>query len=178
MGLNCEISLCYSWKKSYCMTRMFRVCWSVHPTVGRKSMKSTRGLLGHSLLRSLVRSHRTLVHLLCTPRYTRALRWAHSFARSLTRWGAHGKEVYVLDRNASISDAFNQGCTDARKMLTRPRPWLPQRGRVQGFFTASRPRPRANASAGYFVAKHTRARESHTHSHPNLYSQHYGCYFS
>ena len=48
-------------------------------------MKSTRGVLGHSLLRSLVRSHRSLIRLLRTARCARALRCTHSFARSLTR---------------------------------------------------------------------------------------------
>ena len=58
---------------------------SVRCTVGWKTMKSTRRVLGHSLLRSLVRSHRSLIRLLCTAR----------FARSLAHSGAHGKEVYV-----------------------------------------------------------------------------------
>ena len=41
-------------------------------------------VLGHSLVRSLVRSHRSLARLLRTARFARALRCAHSFARSLT----------------------------------------------------------------------------------------------
>ena len=41
-------------------------------------------VLGHSLVRSLVRSHRSIVRLLRTARFARALRCAHSFARSLT----------------------------------------------------------------------------------------------
>jgi len=41
-------------------------------------------VMGHSLVRSLVRSHRSLVRLLRTARFARALRCAHSFARSLT----------------------------------------------------------------------------------------------
>ena len=53
-------------------------------TLGRMTMNSTRGALGHSL-RSLVRSHRSLIRLLRTARFARALRCAHSFARSLTR---------------------------------------------------------------------------------------------
>ena len=52
-------------------------------TVG-KTMKSTRRVLGHSLLRSLVRSHRSLIRLPRTARFARALRYAHSLARSLT----------------------------------------------------------------------------------------------
>ena len=41
-------------------------------------------VLGHSLIRSLVRSYRSLVRLLRTARFARALHCAHSFARSLT----------------------------------------------------------------------------------------------
>ena len=41
-------------------------------------------VLGHSLVRLLVRSHRSLVRSLRTARFARALRCAHSFARSLT----------------------------------------------------------------------------------------------
>ena len=40
--------------------------------------------LGHSLVRSHVRSHRSLVRLLRTACFTRALRCAHSFTRLLT----------------------------------------------------------------------------------------------
>ena len=57
----------------------------VRPTVGSNDMKSTRGVLGHLLLRSLVRTHRSLIRLLRTARFARALRCAHSLARSLTR---------------------------------------------------------------------------------------------
>ena len=53
-------------------------------TLGRNDMKSTRRVLGHSLLRSLVRPHRSLIRLLRTARFAHALRCAHSFARSLT----------------------------------------------------------------------------------------------
>ena len=53
---------------------------SLHRTLGRMTMKSTRRGLGHLLLRSLVRSHRSLIRLLLTARFARA----HSFARSLT----------------------------------------------------------------------------------------------
>ena len=42
-------------------------------------------LLGHSLVRSLVRSHHSLVRLLQTACFARALRCAHSFAHSLAR---------------------------------------------------------------------------------------------
>jgi len=61
-------------------------------TVGRMTMKSTRRVLGHSLLCSLIRPHCSLIRLLRT---ARALRCAHSFSRSLTHSGARGKEVFV-----------------------------------------------------------------------------------
>ena len=61
-------------------------------TVGRMTKKSTRRVLGHSLLCSLIRPHRSLIRLLRT---ARALRCAHSFSRSLTHSGARGKEVFV-----------------------------------------------------------------------------------
>ena len=41
-------------------------------------------VLGHSLVRSLVRSYRSIVCLLRTTHFARALRCAHLFARSLT----------------------------------------------------------------------------------------------
>ena len=46
-------------------------------------MKSKYKVLGHSLLSSLVRSHRSLTRFLRTTRFARALRCAHSLARSL-----------------------------------------------------------------------------------------------
>ena len=51
---------------------------------GRKQPRIQTVVLGHSLVRSLVRSYRSLVRLLRTARFARALRCAHSFARSLT----------------------------------------------------------------------------------------------
>ena len=73
-------------------------------TMGRMTMKSTHIVLGHSLVRSLVHSHRTA-------RFTRAFRCAHSFVRSfarpLTRSRVHGKEVFVYELNASTSCSFN-----------------------------------------------------------------------
>ena len=68
---------------------------------------------GHLLVRSLVPSHRSLIRLLRTASFARVLRCAHSFAplrsfaRSLTRSRAHGKEVFVYEVNASISYSFN-----------------------------------------------------------------------
>ena len=77
-------------------------------------MKSTRKVLGHSLLHSLVRSHRSLIRLLRTARFARALRCAHSFSRSLTHSlthsGAHGKEVSGYGMNASIAYSFKPLC--------------------------------------------------------------------
>ena len=47
-------------------------------------MKSTRRAMGHSLLRSLVRSHRSLICLLRADCFARALHCAHSLIRSPT----------------------------------------------------------------------------------------------
>ena len=51
---------------------------------GPKQPRIQTEVLGHSLVRSLVRSHRSLVRLLRTASFARALHCAHSFARSLT----------------------------------------------------------------------------------------------
>ena len=51
---------------------------------GPDQPKIQNEVLGHSLVRSLVRSNRSLVRLLRTARFARALRCAHSFACSLT----------------------------------------------------------------------------------------------
>ena len=81
--------------------------------MGRTTMKLTPIVLGHSLVRSLVHSHCTLIRLLRTARFTRAFRCAHSFERSLarplTRSRVHGKEVFVYELNASTSCSFNGG---------------------------------------------------------------------
>ena len=76
-------------------------------TMGRMTRKLTRRVLGHSLVRSLIHSHHTLIRFLRTARFARALRCAHSFARSPTRTRAHGKEIFVHELNASISCSFN-----------------------------------------------------------------------
>ena len=55
-------------------------------TLGKNGMKSTRR--GHSLVRSLVRSHCSLICLLRTARFAPALRCARSLARLLTCWFA------------------------------------------------------------------------------------------
>ena len=66
-------------------------------TMSKMTMKSKRRLLGYSLLRSLIRSHRSLIRLLRTARFARAL--ARSFvcllACSLAH-GAHGKDFFFL----------------------------------------------------------------------------------
>ena len=51
---------------------------------GQEQPRIQTEVLGHSLVRLLVRSYRSLVRLLRTARVARALRCAHSFARSLT----------------------------------------------------------------------------------------------
>ena len=76
--------------KSACTQLLLRV--PLHSAVGGMTLKSTRRVMSHSLVRSLIRSHRSLTHLLRTARFARApLRWfARSLARSLIRSGAHG----------------------------------------------------------------------------------------
>ena len=71
------------------------------PTHDGMTMKSTRRVMGHSLLRLLVHSRRSLIRLLRTARFARALRCFHTFARSLAHSGAHGKELFVYELNAS-----------------------------------------------------------------------------
>ena len=61
-------------------------------TLGGMTVKSTRRVLGHLLVRSLVRSHRSLISLL---RIGRAQRCTHLFARSLNCSRAHGKEIHL-----------------------------------------------------------------------------------
>ena len=85
----------------------------------------TLRVLGHSLVRSLVPSHRTLIHFLHTPRFclraplrsffcSLALHCSlcsraqlRSFVCLLAHSRAHGKEVYIYELNASISCSFN-----------------------------------------------------------------------
>ena len=69
-------------------------------------------VMGHNFFCSaknqnmLVRSHRSLIHLLRTACFARALRYAHSFVRSLTR---------VL-LNLWRSDVTASGCSDPQRM--------------------------------------------------------------
>ena len=55
-----------------------------HRMVGCNYMKSTCRVAGHSLLCSHVRSHHSLIRLLCTASFARVLRCTHSFACSFT----------------------------------------------------------------------------------------------
>ena len=75
--------------------------------MGRKTMISTRRVLGHSLIRSLIR----LFHI---DRFACVICYAHSFTCALpclfTCSQSHAKEVYVYDLNASISNGFNPQC--------------------------------------------------------------------
>ena len=73
---------------------------SVYPAMGRMTIKWTRRSLGHSLLRSLVPSYRSLICLLRTALFARVLHCAHSLARSL----AH---AVAYELNVSISCSFN-----------------------------------------------------------------------
>ena len=56
--------------------------WATPCTLGRMPMKLTRRVLGHSLLRSLVRSHRSFIHLLTS--LVRSAAVIRSLSRSLT----------------------------------------------------------------------------------------------
>ena len=57
--------------------------------MGKKLMKLTRRVMDHSLIRSLIRSHRSLIRLLRTASFARALCRAHSLARLLARSLTH-----------------------------------------------------------------------------------------
>ena len=54
---------------------------------GPEQQRIRTEVLGHSLIRSLVCSHRSLVCLLLTTCFVSALRCAHLLARSLTHFG-------------------------------------------------------------------------------------------
>ena len=73
-----------SWKKSSMMDRQTdrRAEGPTHCGLEQQRIKTK--VLGHSLVRSLVRSHRSLICLLRPARFACALHCAHSFARSLT----------------------------------------------------------------------------------------------
>ena len=84
-----------------------------HRTLGRMTMKSTSRVLGNSLLRSLVRSHRSGIHLLLTARFVLPATLIHSFVRSLAHFAAQGKEtsfqstVRLRHLNVLLIDSFS-----------------------------------------------------------------------
>ena len=84
-------------------------------------------VLGHSLVRLLVRSHRSLIHLLRTARFAHALRCAHSFARSLAHFLT----------NASTSYSFNPLCIDRSHSVTNITPFP-----APAYFSPYYPTPR------------------------------------
>ena len=91
-------------------------------SVGRKSMNLKRRAMSHSLLRSLVLSHRSLIHLLRSARFAHALRFARIVrSLALTRSRAKGKEIYTNKLNAPISYSFNPYCSGASKRTSK---WL------------------------------------------------------
>ena len=83
-------------------------------TVGRMTMKSTRGVLGQWAIRSSIRLFARTAHsfaccaLLASLASSAAL--IRSLARSLAHFKAHGKETFVYKLNASISYSFNPLC--------------------------------------------------------------------
>ena len=85
-----------------------------HCTHGRNGMKLTQsaGPFAHPLARSLA----LLTHLLAL--HASLARFA-ALIRSLTRSGAHGKEIYVHEMNASISYIFNPLCVELKKVKKR-----------------------------------------------------------
>ena len=76
--------------------------------------KSTRRVLGHLLLLSLIRSHCLLTCLLRTARFAALIR---SLARSLAHSGAHGKVIFAYEVNASISYSFSPLCISCISIL-------------------------------------------------------------
>ena len=87
-------------------------------SLGRMTMKSTRRVQGHSLLRSLVRSHGRTAHsfaysALLAP-LARSAALIRSLARSLTYSGVHEKEFFVYEPNASITYDFNPVWSEER----------------------------------------------------------------
>ena len=77
-------------------------------------MKLTHRVPGRLLLRSLIRSHRSLICSLRTARLARPLHCAHSFTRSLTLTQAHGINVHFDELSASFSYRLNTLCAVRR----------------------------------------------------------------
>ena len=73
-------------------------------------------VLGHSLIRLLVRSHCSLIHLLRTTRFACALRCAQSFACLLTLLTPllMGKRFFLYEMNGSPAYSFNPLCSDVQ----------------------------------------------------------------
>jgi len=78
-----------------------------HRTLGRLTTKSTHRVVGHLLVRSVVRSPRS---------YVRAL--AHSLAPKLM-----GNEVDIHEMNASISYGFNPQCIGPTRIESHEAFW-------------------------------------------------------
>ena len=86
-------------------------------------------MLGHLLDHLLVRSHRSQICLLCTAHSARALRWSHSFARSLTHsllnsWDSEWLDVSKLGCSEplwNVSSSIEKKIMDASAVDNRLR---------------------------------------------------------
>ena len=76
------------------------------PAANRSPPHQRSRELRHTFIHLLIRSHQSLVHWLCTVRFTHALRCAHSFTCSLTHSRAHRKDVFCYE----IEFSFNPLC--------------------------------------------------------------------
>ena len=93
------------------------------------TMKATRRVLDHSLLRSNVRSHRSLIRLLCTARFAQPL--ARSAAHSLSSEFMR-KQIIFMNRMrqfhsgicASVRPSFRSSLGHLRGWLSPLRGWL------------------------------------------------------
>ena len=72
-------------------------------------------VISHLLVHSLVRLHRSFVYLLHTDRFDRALRCAHSFARSLTRLLPSSLEsaIFVIPNSGHSAPQCMRACMRA-----------------------------------------------------------------
>ena len=83
-------------------------------------MKSTRKVLGHSLVRSRVRWYRSLIRLLRTARFARALRCAaliRSLVRSLAPSRAHGIVSDLMSHFQAVLNHSALVCDSAVELL-------------------------------------------------------------
>ena len=76
-------------------------------TVGKMTMKWTRRILGHSLVRFLVCSIRSFACSTLLALLARSAALIRSLARALTRSRDHGKAVFIHDMKASNSYIFH-----------------------------------------------------------------------